>query len=71
MKFALIIREESYEVTLGPESATEQNLLQALHDASISTRGDISIKASHAVGGPDRLWITIRNFKRTSEEQIP
>jgi len=63
MKLALIIREESYELTLGPETKAEQHTLQLIHDAGISTRGDISIKASANAAGepPNRLWITIRN----------
>jgi len=67
MKFALIIREGSFEVSIGPESQTEQTLLQLLYNAAMSTRGDISVRANIVVGGPDRLWITIRN--RTAEGQ--
>ena len=63
MKFALIIREESYELSIGPETKSEQNTLQLLHNAAISARGDISVKASAESAGqqPSRLWITIRN----------
>ncbi len=62
MKFALVIRDESYEFNVSPQSVEDQAILQLLYQAAVVEGGEMNMRVAKAISSdlPSRLWLTIR-----------